>query len=348
MRILLFTDVHWSAYTNIVRQAGEKYSKRLELLISSMNWVNELAVKEGCDCMICAGDFMDKPQLTDKEITALRGIKWNGLKCHFLVGNHESSVNSLDFRSVDAVADDSTRDIIGDYGNVIHDDENGVDILFIPYVTETDRKPLTEFIKGVDKSHKLVIISHNDLKDVQYGGFLSQVGFPMGEIEENCSLFLNGHIHNSEWVSKKVLNLGSLTAHNFTNDSFKYKYGAWVLDTKDLSMSFHENPYSLNFYKVDVVSEDSLKKLDGLKGNAVLSIKCTGNVKEALQEKLASLDNVLTYRIVYQSIQGDGAEETKDASQLLSKDHLAQFREYIIDTLGKSEVVLSELQEVCR
>ena len=86
MRILLFTDVHWSSTASITTKFGTKYTARLEMLINSMNWVNETALKEQCSLIICAGDMMDKSTCSDIELTALRDITWNNLPCYFLCG----------------------------------------------------------------------------------------------------------------------------------------------------------------------------------------------------------------------------------------------------------------------
>ena len=39
MRILLYTDLHWSTESSIIRGMGSVYTKRLERLIASMNWI---------------------------------------------------------------------------------------------------------------------------------------------------------------------------------------------------------------------------------------------------------------------------------------------------------------------
>lgn len=107
MKILFFSDVHWSTTSSIVRERGIKYSIRLERLIDSMSWVNQLAVDENCAMMICAGDMFDKPICTDEEITAIQEVKWNDLPCYFLCGNHESSVADLKYNSVNLLKKDN-------------------------------------------------------------------------------------------------------------------------------------------------------------------------------------------------------------------------------------------------
>ena len=48
VNILLAGDVHWSSYSSIVRRRGQKYSKRLENLINSVNWIEEQAEQKQC------------------------------------------------------------------------------------------------------------------------------------------------------------------------------------------------------------------------------------------------------------------------------------------------------------
>ena len=228
MKILIFSDCHWSTNSSIVRSRGQKFSTRLEFLISSMNWLNELAVKENCSEMICAGDFMDKSILNDEEITALQNIYWNDLPCIFLCGNHESSVADLRYSSIKAV-ESKSRLIVSDSGyNQICDDTQ---IHFLPYILETEKQELKTYLNKNNSCVKHFIISHNDFAGINYGGFESTLGFSINEIEENCDLFLNGHLHNSEWITDKILNVGSFSGHYFTNDSNRYKYGVWNLDT---------------------------------------------------------------------------------------------------------------------
>lgn len=346
MKYLLFSDVHWSVNTSIVRSRGEHYSTRLELLIKSMNWLNELAVEQKCDAMICLGDFFDKSVCTDEELSALSKIKWNKLPTKYLVGNHESSVASLEF-STASVFRNKRVEIISE---PMMEAEIGYSLLFLPYITEDNRKILKDYITNfVDFSGKPVIVfSHNDIAGIQYGGFTSKTGFGLEEITENCCLFLNGHLHNSEWISDTILNVGSMTAHNFTNDSYRYEYGVWTLDTKTLKLEFFENPYSLNFYKIDINTEDDIKKLYKLKSNAVLSVKCLDTLADMTRQVLDSIKDIVSYKLIlYSNVVNDlGELNTVE----LSSDHLLKFKEFILsrDDIENVDIFKEELLEVCK
>lgn len=359
MKIAIFSDVHWSTYSSLVRSRGDEFSFRLEQLIRGMDWVNRLAVEQGCSAMICAGDFMDKAQLTDEEITALKRIRWNSLECIFLCGNHESSVSDLRYSSLKAVeSTDPMHKVLSE--PTLWNSLPECDVFFLPYIVESDRKPLVHYLEEAglkDRKKPLVIVSHNDIAGINYGGFESKIGFSTKEIDENCDLYLNGHLHNSEWVTKKALNVGSMTAHNFTNDSARYRYGAWVLDTETLKLEFFENPYGLAFYKIDIESEKDLKKLDGLKFNSVLSIKCAEDALPALKEKLEKLKSaeavagtkgswILENRITAERKPGDAGTEVTISE--LQSDHIGKFAEFCRNTLAASKALDIELAEICK
>lgn len=341
MKILLFSDVHWSEKSSITNKFGTKYTQRLEMLINSLNWVNELAEKENCAAMICAGDMMDKSSCTDMELTALRDIKWNKLSCYFLCGNHESSTADLRFNTVKSL--ESKRHIIVSTPTIWNYDNNKDEIRFLPYIVESERKPLAEYFpKGLGKT---IVISHNDLSGINYGPIVSQVGFSIAEIEANCDLYLNGHIHNSEFITKKILDLGSLSAHNFTNDSFTYKYGCWILDTDTLKVTFFENPYAFAFYKIDINTPSDLNILAKLKPNAVISIKCRDTLLQDLKDRLATID-IVDSRII---VTKDNVESITEASlEDFKVDHIAKFIECARAHYGADPILEAELAEVCK
>lgn len=341
MRILLFTDVHWSATGSIITSFGTKYTTRLEMLINSMNWVNEVALKENCSLMICAGDMMDKSTCSDIELTALSEIQWNNLPCYFLCGNHESSTADLRFSTVKCLESEKRRIITEPI--VLNIDNDEAELCFLPYVVESNRKPLIDYFGK--KLRKRVIISHNDIAGINYGPTVSKTGFDIEDIELHTDLYLNGHIHNSEFITQKVLNLGSLSAHNFSNDSFAYKYGCWILDTNTLTLEFIENPYAFNFYKLQIDMEADLAKLNTLKSNSVLSIKCSNSMLEKTKQNINEFNNILKYRLIVVNT----IEEAQEATELdLSVDHLAKFIECCRANLEYSALLEEELGEVCK
>lgn len=345
MKVLIVGDVHWSTYSSILRSRGDEFSTRLELLINSLNWVEKISKEHGCEKEIFLGDFFDKPDLDAESITALSKILWNE-KClsrNFIVGNHDSGIASLVYNSTQALHN------VGSVENNVRflDIDGHTEFLYLPYVTEDNRVPLQEICKDRDNSKRLVVFSHNDIKDFQMGPFLSKTGYAIDDIESNCDLYINGHLHNGSWVTKKILNLGVICGQNFSEDATKYEHHIAILDTDTLELEFIENPYAINFYKFDITTTKELSVLDKLKDNAVISIKCNEEFKDTVREKLEGNPKVLTFKTCYylQPVESSG---DSSSIELGSMDHLLKFKEFVIDKLGNNEVVLSELGEVCK
>lgn len=349
MKILVVGDVHWSIYSSIVRKRGEIYSSRLENLIKSMNWVEKVAQDQKCSMVIGLGDFFDRSDLNAEEITALQDIKWaEDIQHFFIIGNHESNVASLQFNSTKALQKCFFQ-IIDKPKRLKLDSK--LSFYFLPYILEQDRKQLKEYLNELTTEYpteKNVIFSHNDIKGIRYGMFESKEGFDLKEIEENCNLFINGHLHNGNFLNDKetILNLGNLTGQNFTEDAFNYSHMICILDTDTLELSFFENPYAFNFYKLDINKESDLNKLNNLKDNAVISIKCNEKYVDNLKQILDANSKIIESKTVI--FREESSEITVNTVELGSNDYLKQFTEFTLEKLGSNEVVLYELGEVCK
>ncbi len=346
MKVCIIGDIHWSTYSSILRTRGKYFSTRLEYLIQSLSWVEMISKKYNCEEEIFLGDFFDKPDLTSEEITALSEVEWNNstrIK-HFIVGNHESGVASLMYNST------QTLYKLGSIENIpwMYPVDDGTEFLFLPYITEDNRKPLSEYMKNRVKEKKLIVFSHNDIKDFQMGQFVSKTGFEISDIEANCDLYINGHLHNGGWVSDKILNLGNLCGQNFSEDASRYEHHIAILDTDTLSIEFIKNPFALNFYKLTIEKESDIGKLEFLKENPVMSIKCEYSLKDKLQEVLEKYINLLCFKITYFTNEKVTVLTESQGPKIHAGDHLEKFKKFVLDNLGSSKVVISELSEVCK
>ena len=342
MKLLIFTDNHFCKTASILRKFGSKYTTRLENQILSLNWLEKLAVERNCQAVICGGDFFDKSNLQDIELTALRDIEWNSLPHYFVVGNHESSENGLVMNSAKAL-EDVNRFIISEpttwkFGN---DTE---DICFLPYVVESDRKPVVEYF-GPNPG-KRIIFSHNDISGLNFGGLISKTGFGVQDLESNADLIINGHLHNHYKITSKLMNLGNLTGKDFGEDAAKYPHYVMLLDTDTLAYELIENPLALNFYKLEINTAADLKVLTTLKNNAVVSIKCRDTFLKELRDLLLTNTNIIDSRVII----------TKDLSNLSSEadmtefstDHITKFIECAREKYGNDVILEMELLEVCK
>lgn len=349
-KILLFTDNHFSTYSSIIRSRGKKYSTRLENQINSLNWVNETAIENNCDEMVCLGDFMDKPDLSSEELTALKEIKWNNLPKKFLVGNHEMGSNDLSFNSVNALSQ---------IGEVIDkpcmDSGFGYEIIFLPYILEANRKPLSEYINEVSENYwagmfttqevkQTIILSHNDISGIQYGGYMSKAGFSVEEINNNCSLFINGHLHNQTQINEKILNLGNLTGQNFSEDGFKYSHCVAILDTQTLNVELINNPHAFNFYKIEANNYEDLKaqvtRLKSERDYSIATIKIPE--KDLSSTKQYCSDYFKEFKILTtrEQIPINNTDKLED---LVKIDHIQKFTNCCLENIGDSDIIREEL-----
>lgn len=343
MKILLFADLHMCPQASIINKWGTKYPKRLENCINSINWAERKAEELGCAYIISLGDFFDKPDLTSETITACQDIQWSWLQHYHLVGNHDASNSSLIFNSVNCLYNDNHKII----AEPLMLDAEGCDLCFLPYVTECDRKPLSEYFKGKEYTFnsKRIIFSHNDISGIQLGPVVSKTGFSIEEIEANCDFWINGHLHNGQALTDKVINLGNITGKDFGEDASKYYHNIAILDTSKMSIEYIENPYAYNFYKLQIDSENDILQLDNLKNNAIVSIKCNQALVDQVRQKIEDTTNILESRVILVR----QYEETGETTELdLTVDHLARFIECCKSTIENSTILEEELSEICK
>lgn len=337
-KILLVGDIHFSQYASILRKQGKIYSQRLETLINCLNWVENLGKEKQVDKIIYLGDFFDKSILNDMEITALGEIKWaEGIEHLFLVGNHESSYGNLKF---------NTTNILNQFGKVIFEPTNiilnNTTIHFLPYISDED-KTLSKYI-NINTSTNNVILSHNDLKGVNYGKYISENGFDVEEINDNCNLFINGHLHNGGWVDNKIINIGNLCGQGFGEDAKKYKHNVILLDIDSLKLELIENPYAYNFYHIQVNDINYLDKLKSY-NNGVFNIICNYNLVEDIKNKLEEL-NIYNYKL---TIHKETDTEVLDNTKLINitTDYKVILKEFLQKNLENDDISKIEIERIC-
>lgn len=350
MKICVYSDVHWSQNSSIIRSRGETYSSRLENLIKSVNWAERLAFDCGCSAIVCGGDYFDANLLNSEEISALREVQWAPVSHVFITGNHEGSVSSLDFSTLEVFNLCPNSIVINSPEQYfIEGTANKVEFCYLPYVLERDRKPLEEYF-GVPTTPR-IIFSHNDIKDIQYGQYVSQEGFAVDDIERNCDLFLNGHLHHCACITDKVINIGNLTGQNFTEDAYKYEHCALIIDTDTLKVSFYINPHAYNFYKVDCThlnDAHSLEKtLSELKPHSVITIRVNENFAPIASEVLPTIANIEHYRLLIEYAEAS-IDKTIVSELDFSVDHLKQFESYVLTSIGNSDLIKEELSNIMR
>lgn len=343
MKVLIYTDPHFCEKFSIVTKMGDKYTTRLENQIKSINWAEDLAYKKGCQYVICAGDFFDKPNLTQQEITAINEIKFAPMCAHyFLVGNHESEENDLHYNSTEILQQDRRSNFIVAEPRLL--EEPGFELAFLPYITEARRQDAKDYFP--EPKAKRLLISHNDLFGIQMGPAISAVGFKPEELASICDLCVNGHLHNGTKINEKVINLGNLTGKDFGEDAFRYKHNVMLVDTDTMTYELIENPYAFNFYKLEINTKADLAILNRLSNNAVVSIKCKDTLVAELKELVASLPNIVEARIVItrEVLSGETTEDITD----LTVDQYVKFAECCREKLENNAILEAELSEILK
>lgn len=342
MKIGIVGDVHWSRTSSILVRKNSEFTLRLENLIKTINWCEETL--KSCDRIVYLGDFFDRKDINAEEATALRKVVWNDRPHHFIVGNHEANTASLSYKSTDVLNHENF--FIEDMPTCYSSDD--LDIYMIPYISEDLRKPLTDYLDP-SKATKTIIFSHNDIKGINYGPVVSQEGFALSEIEQNCDLFINGHIHNGSFVNAKktILNLGNITGQNFSEDAFTYEHHVAILDTDSLNIEFIENPEAFNFYKIQITKDADIRKLNVLKPNAVVSIRCNESLVDKVRETLPTIPNIVESRVtVNYEVSADTETHTDELLKIDS--YLDQFISFIKEHIAASDILNIELAEVCK
>lgn len=356
MKVLVVGDVHWSEYSSIIRKRGDKYSKRLENLINSLNWVEELAEQRGVDRIVFLGDFFDTPNLNASEISALQEVVWSNIPHDFIVGNHEIQLENLQISSAHLfnlipnshVVDTPTMD--GGFG---------YNLLYLPYCKEENRVSIKDTIKNCMEGYfttqevkRTIAFSHNDVK-IQYGLMPPTMGYDIEDIDNSCHLFLNGHLHNGGKFSKNGYNVGNLTGQNFGEDANKYEHGVMIVDVDTLTIETIINPYAFNFYKIEI--NDSIDELlflfkcNKIKNNAIVTIKTPENLVQQVKELLENYSSIVKeYRVVALPNKTKVGDEENGEVVIESINHLDEFITFVKDTIEMTPMVIEELSEVCR
>jgi len=339
-KILIYADPHWCKTSSILRGYSGDKTMRLHLLIQSLSWVEEEAMSRGCDTILCLGDFFDRASLDAEEITALRELKFSpSIKHWFLVGNHDAynADNSVSATNLFCLMDGVTV-----FSQPTTITEGTTELCMLPYTRDTKSVNLERLFGSWDSTKtKRYIFSHNDIMGIQYGGIVTTFGIPIEDLSRNCTYCFNGHIHNRGMVTDNVCNVGNLTGLNFSEDGFKYKHVAMILDADSGEITTVDNPYAVCFYKSDFRNDNYNVSFPPF---AVVSATCYSDSTQRVRELLEA-ENVLVSRIV--SFERETVQKDKvNIQELLKRDHLKSFYEYVAEHIGTDESTLEEAQKV--
>lgn len=350
MKILIVGDIHFSVNSSIVRSREDTYSSRITNCLKSIEFVERLSESENCEMIVYLGDFFDKDTLNSEELTAIQTVNWSSVKKIILVGNHEMGTSDLS-KSSSHILNLIPNSTVVDSPNAISG--FGYRLIFLPYILEENRKPISNYIKEIYSGYfetqevkSNYIFSHNDIKGIQMGRFISEEGFTIKDLEDHCTYCFNGHLHNGCKITDKIINVGNLTGHDFSEDATKYRHNVYILDTDTESYKVIENPFAFNFIKYEINDESDIEKFTTVLSkytNIVLSIKCVDRLCENLKPIINSCKNIREYRLTTVFTSNNKVTSNE---KLVNTDYISQFCSYIIDALGDNDIVSLELQKV--
>ena len=344
--ILICPDIHFCQNWSIIRERGKRYSARLENCIKSINWVMNTALQNNCSSIFYLGDFFNRSDLNAEEITALSSLDFDiGINQFSIVGNHEIKTKDNFFNSSNCLQ----KFIIFNKYQLLEDDKTAIHLL--PYLCDCV-SDIGDIIKKVPNKKNL-ILSHNDLKGINYGNYISENGFDLESINKNCDLFINGHIHNSSWINEKILNLGILTGQNFNEDCSKYDHHIAILDLDTFNIKLIENPYAFNFIEIKNInnSKDLIASIENLnKNNLVIYVKVPIEIQieaKNILENYKSKQKVFTYKIVIERKYNSLPDDKKEDVKFLKNNPLQDLRKCILEYVDNSDLTKSELDIIC-
>lgn len=286
----MYTDAHVAQNSSLLRASEGQMGPRLEMQVESFRWMYDTFGKD-VDCIVDIGDLTDNTYLNSEEITALSHALSlsKGVPEYHVLGNHERKTESSTFHSLSMLNLLPNMQVIDKPSKM----DINPDIAFLPYSHNPDLSTIRELSTKVLFSH--VTILGSMLTSV----FRATHGLPSDFLDDCFDLVVNGHIHSSQWVSKKVLNLGVMTGVSF-GDSYKLHYPSIaILDTDTMKLNIIENPHAVRFKKIQCDTIPGLlTQLNGLpQGNYALQVKVPYELRDEARNIVNKDGRVISSRV---------------------------------------------------
>jgi len=241
MRVAIITDTHYGA-----RKGSQLFHDYFEKFYQDVFF--PVLIGEEIDTVIHMGDAFDSRRgvefksLDWAKRVVFNPLKEQGITMHLMVGNHDAYYkNTNEINSVDL--------LLREYDNIIPYSVStevkigGLDILFVPWITEENKKYTFECLK---KTNCEVVMGHlelNGFKATQ--GHMMEDGTSVSEFERFKRVY-SGHFHCRS-NRNGIYYLGN-PYEMFWNDAADTR-GFHIFDTETLEHTPVNNPYRM-FYKI--------------------------------------------------------------------------------------------------
>lgn len=298
MKIGIYTDLHCSYTSSIlpINTQGTKFSTRLQMIIDTGEWLNNLFNSNGVDMIINGGDTCDSNILKSTEITALSEFfkKFDGGIPHYVItGNHEILDDESEFHAT-SILDGLPNIYVISKPKKLNDC-----VSVLPYRKDTEVS--NELLKSL--SNKL-LVSHIDIMGSSLRAeYIMDSGVSPELLAEYFDFVANGHLHTAERVNTSkntVYNIGSVSSVSFV-DNNGYIPSAVIYDTDTGKLERFCNPHAILFRKINVGSVSELiNVVTGMNSSYryVIRVTCPYDCRDDIRNFLSGRENVLSYRVV--------------------------------------------------
>lgn len=336
MKFLVVADMHLAYTSSIlpIYNKDSKYTTRLQYMIDTVKWYEELAVKEKVDYIINLGDLTDSNILRSEELTALSEAyscrSQDSIPEIYITGNHDTLTNDHRFSATSILSNIPNFTVITEprkitlntmtkTGNTI----DNVDVTFLPYINW--KKIDFEFLKKISSD---ILFSHIDiLGSALYKSFGNDIGIEPNELCMFFNQIYNGHIHLQERIKcnkENIWNVGSLTSVSFS-DSNNYIPGAHIVDTNTNQFKTIPNPYNILFRKFKITSvSDCKSKLENLDKSYkyVLRLEIPFNLKQDIENLINKDENIIASRLILDRKKISLTEDSKANLEVIDKNNI--------------------------
>lgn len=306
MKIGIYSDAHFSKHSSILvgKAPGSEYTKRLNTLVNSFEWLYKTFEQHGADLIINCGDMTSSETISSEENSAIaKSLSFGGKipEIH-LLGNHEIQDANRKFSSVDLIEGYSHCRIIREL-TVIKN--SPVSMIFIPYISdELSLSQIQEKLLGVE--YPSIVFSHVGYLGeglLNGNGFIDTNGIDKDTVLLNSNILriFNGHLHNPLEV-ERYIQVGSLIGNGF-GDSYAFsKPRILIYDTEADKLEAYTNPYAILFYKLKAKGITDLKTgLDSLDCSPkCLQVSCSLSLREKVSDYIFANSkkyNIEDYRV---------------------------------------------------
>ena len=291
--------------------------------------------KENIHTVVHLGDVFDRRKYVNF-VTANSARKHmfqpmfdRGMDIHVILGNHDctyKNTNEINCMK-ELYGDSSYADMIKIYENSEVINIDGLDILMLPWICDSNREMSYDMIK---KSKATIVMGHLELFGFEmYRGAFAEHGIDH-KIFSNYDMVFSGHYHHKS-TTKNIYYLGS--TGQYTWSDYGDTRGFHIFDTATRELTFIMNPYPMyNKYVYDDIAKTpetmlnfDTSSFDGTYVKIVVKNKKDPYLLERVIDKF-NKSNILNLQIIEDVLQlgfegemDDVVDETEDTLTILKK-----------------------------